>query len=70
LSSALGFAMATEGAGNPEGQWRFVSNLPETIENLAASGAIALALRSAREASYQHLNFKREALFGPYPTRP
>jgi Fe-S-cluster containining protein len=75
LSSALAVAMApagaaTAGAGNPEGQWRFVSNSPETIENLAASGAIALSLRSARDASYQHLNFKREALFGPYPTRP
>jgi len=69
LSSALAFAMAGEGAGNPQAQWRFVSNFPETIENLAASGAVALALRSADAASYQHLNFKREALFGPYPTR-
>jgi Fe-S-cluster containining protein len=69
LSSALAFAMATEGARNPEGQWRFVSNSPATIESLAASGAVALSLHNADAASYQHLNFKREALFGPYPTR-
>jgi len=50
-------------------QWRFVSNLPETIENLTASGGIALPLRDAGAASYQHLNFKRDALFGPYPSR-
>jgi Fe-S-cluster containining protein len=74
LSSALAVAMATDGvtpdgAGNPQAQWRFVSNLPETIQNLAASGAIALASRNADAASYQYLNFKREALFGPYPAR-
>jgi Fe-S-cluster containining protein len=71
LSSALAFAMAAEGAMATEGgrnaqtQWRFVSNVPETIETLAAGGGIALRLR-ADAASYQHVNFKRDALFGPY----
>jgi Fe-S-cluster containining protein len=69
LSSALAFATATEGARSAQAQWRFVSNLPETIENLTASGGIALPLRDAGAASYQHLNFKRDALFGPYPSR-
>jgi Fe-S-cluster containining protein len=69
LSSALAVAMASEGTRTTQAQWRFVSNLPETIENLAASGGIALRLRDADAASYQHLNFKRDALFGPYPTR-
>jgi Fe-S-cluster containining protein len=67
LSSALAVAMATAGARITQAQWRFVSNLPETIENLAASGGIALRLRDADAASYQHLNFKRDAIFGPYP---
>jgi Fe-S-cluster containining protein len=68
LSSALTFALATEGGGNAQAQWRFVSDRPETIENLAASGGIALRLR-ADAAPYQYLNFKRDALFGPYPGR-
>jgi Fe-S-cluster containining protein len=66
LSSALAVAMATEGARNAQAQWRFVSNLPETIENLAAGGGIALRSRDVDAASFQHLNFKRDALFGPY----
>jgi Fe-S-cluster containining protein len=67
LSSALAVAMATEGVRNAQAQWRFVSNLPETLENLAASGGIALSSRDADAASYQYLNLKRDALFGPYP---
>jgi Fe-S-cluster containining protein len=74
LSSALAVAMApegvaAEGARITPAQWRFVSNLPETIENLAACGGIALRLRDADAESYQHLNFKRDALFGPYLSR-
>jgi Fe-S-cluster containining protein len=66
LSSALAVAMATAGARNAQAQWRFVSNLPDTIANLAAGGGIARRSLGADAASYRHLNFKRDALFGPY----
>jgi Fe-S-cluster containining protein len=65
LSSALSVATATAGGRNAQAQWRFVSDRPDTIENLAAGGGIALRLPEA--APYQYLNFKRDALFGPYP---
>jgi Fe-S-cluster containining protein len=70
LLPALAFAMATD-AGPDAGpktlsQWRFVSDRRETIEDLATSGGIALRLGDAAPASYQYLNFKRQALFGPY----
>jgi Fe-S-cluster containining protein len=67
LSSALAAAMATAGGPNARAPWRFVSDRPETIENLAASGGIALPLPDA--APYQYLHFKRDVLFGPYPGR-
>jgi Fe-S-cluster containining protein len=65
LSSALAVAIAADGGRNAQAQWRFVSDRAETMENLAAGGGIALHLPEV--APYQYLNFKRDALFGPYP---
>jgi hypothetical protein len=48
-------------------QWRFVSDRPATIEDLAANGAIAMPLRDTAGAAYRHFNMKREALFRSYP---
>ncbi len=47
-------------------QWRFVSDRSETLEDVAAHGGIGLHVRDSDAVSYQHLNFAREALFGPY----
>ena len=63
LLSALTFAMATDSGPGPATQWRFVSDRPETTAHLAKSGGIALHLRDADTASFQHLGFKREAIF-------
>jgi Fe-S-cluster containining protein len=48
-------------------QWRFVSERTETIEDLAANGAVAMRPRDAVGAAYQHFGFEREALFRSYP---
>jgi Fe-S-cluster containining protein len=63
LLSALSTAIAADARQQPAAQWRFVSDRPETVENLAKSGGIALHLRDAAAASFQHLGFKREAIF-------
>ena len=69
LLSALAFAMARESGQESPTQWRFVSDRPETIAHLAKSGGIALQLRDAEAASFQHLGFKREAIFDHNPDR-
>lgn len=63
LLSALSTVIAADACRQPAPEWRFVSDQPETIENLAKSGGIALHLRDAKTASFQHLRFKREAIF-------
>ncbi len=64
LLSALAFALATESGQVAAAQWRFVSDQSETLENLKKSGGIAFHLRDAAGTSFQHLGFKREAIFG------
>jgi Fe-S-cluster containining protein len=64
LLSALAFAIATDSAHKPAAQWRFVSDQPETLVTLTKNGGIAFHLRDAEAASFQHLRFKREAIFG------
>jgi len=63
LLSALAYAMVTHPGQEPAAECRFVSDRPETIANLAKSGGIALHLRDAEATSFQHLGFKREAMF-------
>jgi Fe-S-cluster containining protein len=63
LLSALSIALSTSPCQEPATQWRFVSDQPETIANLAKSGGIALHLRDAEAASFQHVGFRREAIF-------
>src|SRR6202021_106315 len=55
LLSALSVALSTNPCQAPAVQWRFVSDQPGTIANLAKSGGIALHLRDAEAASFQHV---------------
>jgi Fe-S-cluster containining protein len=64
LLSALAFAIASDSRQEAATQWRFVSDRPETVTELAKGGAIAMHLRDADDPSFQHLSFKREAIFG------
>ena len=64
LLSALSVATATESSEESGAEWRFVSDQPQTLESLAKSGAIALHVCDAEAFSFQHLGFKREAIFG------
>jgi Fe-S-cluster containining protein len=66
LLSALAFALSTDSAREPAAPWRFVSDRTETVDALAKNGSVALHLCDAVTVSYQHLSFKREALFGLY----
>jgi hypothetical protein len=63
LLSALALAIATDSAHEPAAQWRFVSDQPETLATLTKSGAVALHLSGVEATSFQHLGFKREAIF-------
>jgi len=63
LLSALSAVIAADECRQPAAQWRFVSDQPETVENLAKSGGIARHLRDAEPASFQHVGFEREAIF-------
>jgi len=69
LLSALAAATAATAATaidtrqEPAAQWRFVSDQPDTIANVAKSGGIALHLRDSDATSFQHLGFKRQAIF-------
>jgi len=69
LLSAMVSAMASADGPNSLAQWRFVSDRAETMHDLAANGGVALHVRDAETVSYQHFNFEREALFGPYARR-
>jgi Fe-S-cluster containining protein len=64
LLSALTTAAATHSCQESAPQWRFVSDQQQTLETLAKSGGIALHLRDSGEASFQYLEFKRQAIFG------
>jgi Fe-S-cluster containining protein len=66
LLSALARAARGDDGATGSAQWRFVSERPETLEDVAAHGGIGLHVRDADAVSYQHFNFEREALFGPY----
>jgi Fe-S-cluster containining protein len=66
LLSALARAAQGDDDGPGSAQWRFVSERPETLEDVAAHGGIGLHVRDADAGSYQHFNFEREVLFGPY----
>jgi Fe-S-cluster containining protein len=68
LSALIRAAQGDDGVPAPT-QWRFVSARSETLEDVAAHGGIGLHIRDSNAASYQHLNFAREALFGPYVSR-
>lgn len=63
LLSALSIAISANPCQEPTAQWRFVSDQPETLANLAKNGGVALHLRDAEAASFQHLGFQREAIF-------
>jgi Fe-S-cluster containining protein len=63
LLSALAFAIAADSVQEPADQWRFVSNQPESVSNLTKGGGIAFHLRDVAGTSFQHLGFKREAIF-------
>jgi Fe-S-cluster containining protein len=67
LRSALADAIAAVGTPDFPTAWRFVSDRAETITDLAASGAIARHVRDTAEDAFQHLNFRRQALFRSYP---
>jgi Fe-S-cluster containining protein len=67
LLAALTLAMDGNEVESVPAQWRFVSDRPATIEDLAANGAIAMQLRDTAGAAYRHFNLKREALFRSYP---
>jgi len=67
LRNALTVAIAAEGEPDFPTSWRFVSDRPETIRDLAASGAIARPIGETAGDSFQHLNFRRQALFRSYP---
>ncbi len=69
LAAALTSATASAGAPAASTQWRLVSDRPETTQELNEKGAVAVHLRDVVGASYQHLSFRREALFGPYHRR-
>ncbi len=59
-------AMAASDGRNASAQWRFVSDRPGTLKDVASNGGVGLHIRDADAVSYQHFNFEREALFGPY----
>ena len=69
LLSALTHAMAADDGRNTSAQWRFVSDRPETLKDVASHGGVGLHIRDGDAVSYQHFNFEREALFGPYVSR-
>ncbi|MDP9008150.1 MAG: YkgJ family cysteine cluster protein [Pseudomonadota bacterium] len=69
LRSALTHAMAADDGRNIPAQWRFVSDRAGTLKDVAAHGGVGLHIHDAETASYQHFNFEREALFGPYARR-
>jgi hypothetical protein len=69
LLSALARAAQGDADGPGSARWRFVSERPETLTDVAAHGGIGLHVRDADAGSYQHFNFEREALFGPYASR-
>jgi Fe-S-cluster containining protein len=64
LLSALTDAAAVHSPQEPEPQWRFVSDQPDTLANLTQSGATVLHPRAAAPAAFQLLGSKREPLFG------
>jgi hypothetical protein len=64
LLSALAFAISAEAAPESGPQWRFVSDQSHTLRALSRHGGMALHLRDAESAAYQHFAFKREAIFG------
>jgi len=64
LLSALAFANATGSVQEPAAQWCFVSDQAESVSNITKRGGIAFHLRDAAGTSFQHLGFKREAIFG------
>ena len=71
LRSALAIAIAAERGPAVQTPWRFVSDRPETIRDLAANGAIARHVRDTAACSFVHLNFARQSLFRSYPgTQP
>jgi Fe-S-cluster containining protein len=63
LLSALTIAMANDATPIPAPQWRYVSDQPEVLENLTRHGAIALPPGDTKASAFQHLHFKREAIF-------
>ena len=67
LLAALTLATDGNDVENVPAQWRFVSDRPETIEDLAANGGIAMQLRDGDGAAYRHFSLRREALFRSYP---
>lgn len=63
LLSALTIAMTDTTSPTPTAQWRYISDQPEVLETLAQQGAIALHPRDAEASAFQHLHFKRQAIF-------
>lgn len=63
LLSALSVAAASGAVPGPTAQWHFVSDQPNTLRSLAASGAAAFDLRDTQGAAFQYLRFEREPIF-------
>ena len=63
LLSALTLSMAEETPPPATVQWRYVSDQPEVLETLTQHGAIALQPSHTEASAFQHLHFKREAIF-------
>ena len=63
LKSALGANV--DASSVPE--WGFVSDQPQTIDDLSALGATVRHVRDAVDVPYRYFRFRREALFRAYP---
>jgi Fe-S-cluster containining protein len=63
LLSALTIALANDAISEPASQWRYVSDQPEVLANLTRHGAIALPPGDTKASAFQHLQFRREAIF-------
>ncbi len=63
LLSALAVAAASGAVQAPAAPWQFVSDQPNTLRSLAASGAAALDLCATEGAAFQYFRFKREPIF-------
>jgi len=67
LLAALSHAASGRSHGQGTANWRFVSDRPQTIEDLRKQGGIAIHAGESPGAAYQHVRFERQPLFRSYP---